>query len=1378
MTGIRPTHSRLHSSRRHLCLVGPSLGRGISAEPSVSRATSSTARIRCAALGCGSGSTDLQRYLGSATIFLQFVAAVTLHALGMDIPAAHSQYEPNAILPPGVHEAPPMIVLSGNAIGPSTVVNVLEGSTVGSMVHVGLPDGSSQDSVMNILGGTVRGALRAHHGSVVNLIDGEVGRKLHAHDGGIVNVFGGTIDSEVLLDSGARLNIMGGEAASSATAGHRRAATVVDAGIISIAGGSLGDQAFVGEGGSLQLLSGSVGDELTVWEGGSTKVFGGTIGRRFSASEGSSVSLFGGEFLLNGNKLPTNVITLTEADVLTGVLSDGSTFALTPLAGDGVAGVHLVDVPLPAIEQHQVVVDEGVLSTGLRTGQTLALLEGGSLAKNFAVVDASLNVLGGEIGDGLELARSTLNMSTGAIGRDATAYGGSVLNVRGGSFHGHLFARDNSIVNITGGEFAGGINVDSGSVMNISDGDFGSIRFSDGGVGNIAGGIGGISVVAGGVVNVAGGSFGRASRAEHGGVFNIYGGEFLLNGVSIEPGAVEVNSAPRDVGIADVLTGTLQDGSPFVLSPQLRDQTYTFNLIATTLPDAAATPQFVDSDTAPHGLRKGQALTLVDGGLLPRSFAVIDAKLEVNGGQVGPGLAVVRGELSMDAGIIDDVAAFEQSVVNMAGGIAGDLGVHADSNVSISGGAFEHLAVYPGGKAILLGRAVGNSVDVASGGEFNMSGGTIANEIVASSRSRVSITGGQIGEELRVLTGSQVHVSGGRIGRVHTFLWDNEVDFSLFGGEFTLNGEMISDERLALAETDVLTGTLEDGSVIVFSPYADDVVDDVQLVTTATPPLRTEPLSEADVEATLGLRPGHDLSVRNGKSLGDHFASVGAKLRLFDGSAGKALEVVDSEVLIAGGRVGEDFRAYSGSVVTIADGIIGSSFRALPGSVVNVEGGTIDHRFSVEGAAYISGGTIGQIFHAREGSVVEITGGDFEGRVVLEEGSRVNVSGGSFGHAHGALTQRRDSVLNLFGGEFRMDGQPVDGVALNGLQGGSVFTGTLADGSPFVFSGPESIRELTLTTVDLPPARTAAATVLSTADSPKGLRQGESLTLVDGGELKQNFAAVGATLDIEGGLVGDGMEAAYSNVSISGGAVGNFLAADKGSVVTISGGTVGVLASARPGSVVNLNGGNVGQAFTAWSGSDVNISGGRVEGFLRVASEGRVDFYGGDIGENVQVRSQGEVNVYGKGFILGGVPILDLQPGERRTIDARDVVLSGILADGSAFDLRLNSRLSHENTEYFLPGSLLTVTLVSDLSGDFDFDFGVDGADFLDWQRGNSTISRSDSDLAQWESNFGVFARPSVKTPEPATVSLLGIMLLARYWRRLVRRQANVSRGT
>jgi|GEM_PF-5088069 len=64
------------------------------------------------------------------------------------------------------------------------------------------------------------------------------------------------------------------------------------------------------------------------------------------------------------------------------------------------------------------------------------------------------------------------------------------------------------------------------------------------------------------------------------------------------------------------------------------------------------------------------------------------------------------------------------------------------------------------------------------------------------------------------------------------------------------------------------------------------------------------------------------------------------------------------------------------------------------------------------------------------------------------------------------------------------------------------------------------------------------------------------------------------------------------------------------------------------------------------------------------------------------------------------------------------------------------------------------------LPGDFDSDGDVDGDDFLKWQRGESPIPLSQSDLNDWQTNYGTVVPPLATVavvPEPGAVLLLGM---------------------
>jgi hypothetical protein len=70
---------------------------------------------------------------------------------------------------------------------------------------------------------------------------------------------------------------------------------------------------------------------------------------------------------------------------------------------------------------------------------------------------------------------------------------------------------------------------------------------------------------------------------------------------------------------------------------------------------------------------------------------------------------------------------------------------------------------------------------------------------------------------------------------------------------------------------------------------------------------------------------------------------------------------------------------------------------------------------------------------------------------------------------------------------------------------------------------------------------------------------------------------------------------------------------------------------------------------------------------------------------------------------------------------------------------------------------------LDELPGDFDSDGDVDGTDFLIWQRGGSAFPLSQSDLADWEANYGTVvplagALSSVPEPSAGLLMMMGLL--------------------
>ena len=340
------------------------------------------------------------------------------------------------------------------------------------------------------------------------------------------------------------------------------------------------------------------------------------------------------------------------------------------------------------------------------------------------------------------------------------------------------------------------------------------------------------------------------------------------------------------------------------------------------------------------------------------------------------------------------------------------------------------------------------------------------------------------------------------------------------------------------------------------------------------------------------LRSGETLTLVDGGML-RNFAVVGGTLNVQGGTTSDVETAGGGVVNISGVDVRNDFTAFD-SEVNISGGIVGFGFDANSGSVVNISGGIVASRFNANfgSEVNISGGAVGgdsaQALDANSGSVVNISGGILGNEFNANEGSEVNISGGAVGPFNAAS----GSDVELFGGEFRLNGEPFTDQTIT-LAEDDVFTGTLSDGSSFIFSSPsvplsfgfesflsrrDNLSEIRLSATPLPTLDVTPVVIdSSVTEGPSGLRSGQTFTLVDGGSLRRNFAVVDATLNVQGGTLGQGVETAGGVVNISGGTVGSFFEAYSGSEVNISGGIVGddflsLALTANSGSVVNISG--------------------------------------------------------------------------------------------------------------------------------------------------------------------------------------------------------------
>lgn len=440
-------------------------------------------------------------------------------------------------------------------------------------------------------------------------------------------------------------------------------------------------------------------------------------------------------------------------------------------------------------------------------------------------------------------SNTTLNVGAfGAVGDafDAGLFNGTstnvAVNVTGGRVGDAFDAFAGSTVTVSGGEFVGAFDANAGSDVAISGGLFGEL----------------FEAKAGSTVAIRGGRFGDRFAAAPGSAVELIGGDFRLNGAPAGPTVT--------LGPTDVLTGALEDGSPFVFGPAAFDALNGVTLTTTALPPIDTTPVVVEAQLfpPPTGLRPGQTLTLQAGGVLPPSFAVVDATLNIEGGAVSVGLETAGSAVEISGGQVGDgFNAFAGSVVNVTGGVVGrNFRVLDGATVNISAGSVSaFLAAARGSTVNISGGSIAADFSALDGSTVNISGGEVSAGFDAVGGSTVNITGGDV-DLFRVFSGATVNIDGGLVGGFRAF--DGSVinvgggavgnDFraqagstvnyrggafgdrfaaltgsavEIVGSEFFLDGVLVDfgvAESVVVLDRDVqLTGRLADGTLFDFN---------------------------------------------------------------------------------------------------------------------------------------------------------------------------------------------------------------------------------------------------------------------------------------------------------------------------------------------------------------------------------------------------------------------------------------------------------------------------------------------------------------------------------------------------------------------------------
>lgn len=964
--------------------------------------------------------------------------------------------------------------------------------------------------------------------------------------------------------------------------------------------------------------------------------------------------------------------TLSEADLVAGIF-DGMPFALSQ---DTTFNVNAGGVVLPLGENsppfdfHDSTVNvrdggffsvNNMLNVGpfrsFLTNATINLESGGTIGTRVELTsDSVLNVDGGTVGHDLAVnSGSTLNLFEGTLsGFEANS--GSIVNIRGGSF-GTLVTTE-STVNVAAGN--GGITAREGANVQISDGNLSYVGFNGSSATITGGNLTLLTAAAGSNVDVTGGNLNGRFSANSGSTVSLSGAEFSLNGVPYVHDTVTLSDS-------DVFSGTLVDGSPFIFSRlggsfSTPDVAESVSLIGTSVPPIRTDPLVINttSQSVPNGVREGERLIIQDTAEVKRNLAVVSGSVSVEGGSYAGDLEAVNADINVSGGnLVGNLRVLPGTTLNVSGGELDTRTIlHANTIANVSGGQVtDFFTINPGstvnitdgqvtgrfntsaGSVVNIGGGVVGGSSLIFRGEVNVSDGVLGRNFRVADSASANISGGSFGENFVADQDSIANISGGNFGRNFDSRWSGTT--TITGGEFLLNGVPFDNATITPGSGDTLTGTLSDGSTFIFAPFlSGDILREVNLVTTPIPPRKASVMliDGSNDTRTEGVRSGESLVLREGGELRRNFATVNATVTIEGGIVGNGFEAVDSEIHISGGDIGNNFDIHGGSVVTLSLGAVGDELILFPNSTLNIHGGRIGDRALVASNSILNldGGKIGTQFEASRDSFINISGGSIGANFDLA--GTASISGGSVGRS---ITVSSSASVTLIGGEFQLNGVPYRETTLNFLDDSDIFTGTLSDGSTFIFSdlAGDRLPNVSLESVSLPTIETAPQVVDGTDEfSPVGLRAGQSLTLMSGGELPENFAVINGTLDVDGGTVKGGLEVYDSSV--------------------------------------NILGGTIGDNFGVYGTSTVNI-------------------YGGEFGSRLLVDSESVVNLFVRELSLGGRP-QDLTVGVPVDITPNgDYFLEATLSDGSSLIWR---RSSFSPNDIFITGSRLTVTLVPEPS--------------------------------------------------------------------------------
>lgn len=1002
---------------------------------------------------------------------------------------------------------------------------------------------------------------------------------------------------------------------------------------VSVTGGSVGNWLGAFQGSTIEISGGGVSDGMNAFAGSVVNVSGGQIGEQFRVYAGGTLNLSGGRigdrFISDaGSAVAISGAELRlDGQLLSGLDAAGSTVPINIPAGSVLSGTLTDGSPFAFSDLERDAIADGTVTLKLASIPTVA--------------PATFHVPNDSAPSSIRSGQSLIVTDGGAVGPHFGAGWGSHVQIAGGSIS-EDFEATGADITVSDGTVVG--MAIWNSHLDVSGGVIGvgypnDLRAGSNSVVNVSGGTFSQNVIINqSTIHVSGGDIDNLSVRNHG-VANITGGVVGINLVNHST----VNITGGRSGVSGIIDGVVNLSGEAVVDEFSIGQGGVANILGGTI-----------NDDLYAGA--GSRANISGGNIGTSSRAVSGAVMNISGGAFGDRLTALTGsqvrflgsDFRIDGApitgleLVGSTHAIDLPASSLLTGTLSDgtpFALSSDDLDTIENGTLTleaaSVAATPAqfqvpSDAAPLGIHNGQSLTLSTGGK-------LPNNFNAGRGSIVTITGGEVGNNFEAV-GANVEIQGGAVG----------TDLDAFAGS-VVN----------------VTGGSVGGSLNVF-------------------------------------RDGN-VNVTGGAILGPITAFSGSILNISSGAVNGTISAkTGSEVNISGGIVATNGTAayVQGGRLNITGGVVGP-ITEFHGGMVNISGGTAGHMMlNSSSVANISGGKVDGLLRIYSGSTANVSGGEVTWYAQVENGGTLNVSGGNLvqelrnsgtttiaGGAFGRLNN--SGTLTVAGNDFRVNGLPVAGLNQIGdmvdlsTSASGYLTGTLADGTPFLFSGYEGdmlgYGTIKLKATALPSIGPAEIHVPSN-QAPLGIRTGQTMFVAPGGIVQANFnAGTGSAVTMTGGHIGRNFEAIGATVKISGGAIDEGFFAGQGSAVDISGGDFGEDFRIH-GSTVNISGGTFNDQLWFTDGTIANFSGGLVKDRSLVSGNALLNVSGGVFPQQIYLGAGATVNVAG-GALRGGFRA-DSSPSSialtGNDFRLNNVPITGLELSGSSIDLNLsgNSRLT------------------------------------------------------------------------------------------------------